>query len=127
AVLALVLSVDGLVGSRPASASIWRAAVWLLIAGWAEAAIQGFLYKIGAFLTWLHRYAPLAGRRRVPKLEDLYGRRTALVGWAAWTVGVATETAAIQRCAAARLPGRRRAQPRPRRVARQCRPHEHAL
>jgi hypothetical protein len=95
AVLALVLILDGLVSGRPASASIWRAAVWLLIAGWAETAIQGFLYKIGAFLTWLHRYAPLAGRRRVPKLEDLYGRRTALVGWAAWTVGVATETAAI--------------------------------
>jgi hypothetical protein len=95
AILALVLIVYGLVSGRPASESIWRACVWLLIAGWAETAIQGFLYKIGAFLTWLHRYAPLAGRRRVPKLEDLYGRRTALAGWAAWSVGVATETVAI--------------------------------
>ncbi|MGI8915187.1 MAG: hypothetical protein ACR2JY_15610, partial [Chloroflexota bacterium] len=93
--LALALILYGLASGRPANDSIWRAAVWLVIAGWAETAIQGFLYKIGAFLTWLHRYAPLAGRRRVPKLEDLYGRRTALAGWAAWSVGVGTETLAI--------------------------------
>jgi hypothetical protein len=94
-VLALVLILYGLASGRPASAGVWCATVWLLVAGWAETAIQGFLYKIGAFLIWLHRYAPLAGRRRVPKLEDLYGRRTALAGWAAWSVGVATEAAAI--------------------------------
>jgi len=93
--LALGLACYGLASSRPASDSVWRAAGWLAIVGWAETAIQGFLYKIGAFLTWLHRYAPLAGRRRVPKLEDLYGRRTALLGWAAWTFGVGGGAVAI--------------------------------
>jgi hypothetical protein len=83
------LLVYGLASGRALTDPIWIVVGWLAIAGWAETAIQGFLYKIGTFLTWLHRYAPLAGRHRVPKLEDLYGRRTALVGWACWTAGIA--------------------------------------
>ena len=88
ALLAGALALVGLIGRRAPTDPIWVAAAWCGIAGWAETAIQGFLYKIGTFLTWLHRYAPLAGRRRVPKLEELYGRRTALVGWGSWTAGV---------------------------------------
>ena len=84
----------GLVTGRTASDPIWVGAGWLAIAGWAETAIQGFLYKIGTFLTWLHRYAPLAGRQPVPRLEDLYDRATAMFGWAAWTIGVALGAAA---------------------------------
>ena len=87
--LSAALLVYGLASGRALTDPIWIVVGWLAIAGWAETAIQGFLYKIGTFLTWLHRYAPLAGRRPVPKLEDLYGRRTALVGWACWTGGVA--------------------------------------
>lgn len=83
------LAVAGLALQAPASDPLWVAAVWLAIAGWAETAMQGFLYKIGTFLTWLHRYAPLAGRQAVPRLEDLFGQRTALVGWGCWTLGVA--------------------------------------
>jgi hypothetical protein len=78
----------GLVGGRSPSDPIWVAAGWLGIAGWAETPIQGFLYKIGTFLTWLHRYAPLAGRQPVPRLEDLYHKRIAVLGWAAWSSGV---------------------------------------
>jgi hypothetical protein len=92
--LASLLLVWGFVAERPPTDPIWVAAGWLAIAGWAETAIQGFLYKIGTFLTWLHRYAPLAGRQRVPMLEDLYDRPTALVGWACWTAGVALSTGA---------------------------------
>jgi hypothetical protein len=79
----------GSLTGRAAADPIWMAAGWLAIAGWIQTSMQGFLYKIGTFLTWLHRYAPVVGRQRVPKLEDLYGRRTALAGWACWTVGVA--------------------------------------
>jgi hypothetical protein len=67
---------------------LWVAAGWLAIAGVAETAIQGFFYKIAPFLIWLHRYAPLAGRRPVPRLEDLYDRRLALAGWALWSLGL---------------------------------------
>ncbi|HEX8967359.1 MAG TPA: hypothetical protein VF937_05725 [Chloroflexota bacterium] len=83
------LLLTGLIANRSAADPIWVAAGWLAIAGWAETPIQGFLYKIGTFLTWLHRYAPLAGRQPVPRLEDLYDQRTAVAGWAAWSSGVA--------------------------------------
>ncbi|MBI3965522.1 MAG: hypothetical protein HY329_07800 [Chloroflexi bacterium] len=79
----------GFATGREPNDAIWIAAGWLAIVGWAETAIMGFLYKIGTFLTWLHRYAPLAGRERVPKLDDLYDRRTALAGWLCWSAGVA--------------------------------------
>ena len=44
--------------------------------------------KIGPFLTWLHRYGPVAGLQQVPMLEQMYSRRLALLGWAAWTTGL---------------------------------------
>jgi hypothetical protein len=68
---------------------------WLAIAGLAETAIQGFFYKITTFLVWLHRYAPQARRKRVPRLEDMYQRRLAVAGWVCWTGGLALSTAAI--------------------------------
>lgn len=79
----------GFASGRGPADPLWITVGWLAIVGWAQTAIQGFLYKIGPFLTWLHRYAPIAGVRRVPMLEDLYSRRLALVGWAAWTAGLA--------------------------------------
>jgi hypothetical protein len=87
--LAAGLAAVGLALQVPGSDPLWIAAGWLAIAGWAETAIQGFLYKIGTFLTWLNRYAPLAGRQAVPRLEDLFSLRIALVGWGCWTLGVA--------------------------------------
>ena len=68
---------------------LWLTVGWLLIVGWAQTSIQGFLYKIGPFLTWLHRYAPQAGLKAVPMLEDLFSRRLAWAGATAWTVGLA--------------------------------------
>jgi hypothetical protein len=82
------LLVWGLADGRGPADPIWIVVGWLTIVGWAETAIQGFLYKIGPFLTWLHRYGPVAGVRPVPMLEDLYSRRLALAGCAAWTAGL---------------------------------------
>ena len=79
----------GFASGRGPADPLWIVVGWLAIVGWAQTAIQGFLYKIGPFLTWLHRYGPVAGVRPVPMLEDLYSRRLALVGWAAWTIGLA--------------------------------------
>jgi len=86
--IAVGLLVAGLLVGRPPADRLWVVAGWLVVAGWVETAIQGFLYKIGTFLTWLHRYAPVAGRRPVPRLEDLYSRPLALLGWASWSAGV---------------------------------------
>ncbi len=92
--LAAALLVAGVAGDRPLTDPLWTAVGWLAIMGWAETVVQGFLYKIGPFLTWLHRYARRAGQQPVPKLEDLFDRRTALVGWVGWTCGVAWGTGA---------------------------------
>ncbi|MCC7024010.1 MAG: hypothetical protein IT338_14395 [Thermomicrobiales bacterium] len=88
-VLAAALLALGFARQEPLTSPLWIVAGWLAIAGFAETAIQGFFYKIATFLVWLQRYAPLAGRQRVPKLEELYGRRLALAGWALWSLGVA--------------------------------------
>jgi len=86
--LAAGLLTWGFVSGRGPFDPIWIVVGWLAIVGWAQTAIQGFLYKIGPFLTWLHRYAPHAGLQRVLMLEQLYSRRLALAGWAAWTSGL---------------------------------------
>ena len=94
-VVAAVTLVAGLTLGRPDDPRWWLAAGWLAIAGLAETAIQGFFYKIATFLVWLHRYAPEAGRRPVPRLEALYRRRPAVAGWGLWTGGLALSLAAI--------------------------------
>jgi hypothetical protein len=93
--LAALLLTGGTVVGAPLGSRIWVAVGWLAIAGLALTAIQGFFYKITTFLVWLHRYAPLAGRRKVPRLEQMYGRRLAQAGWGLWGTGLALSTAGI--------------------------------
>lgn len=80
---------------RPLGDRFWVAAGWLALTGWASTAIQGFLYKISTFLMFLHRYAPLVGQRPVPKLDEMYHHRLALIGWGLWVVGVALAAMAV--------------------------------
>lgn len=94
-VVAAALLVAGFVLGVGAGRPLWVVAGWLAIAGLAETAMQGFFYKIATFLVWLHRYAPQAGRKRVPRLEDLYQRRLAVAGWVYWITGLALSVAAI--------------------------------
>jgi hypothetical protein len=82
---ALSLLVGLAIGASPADA-IWVVAAWMVISGLALSAIQGFFYKIATFLVWLHRYAPMAGRDRVPRLEQMYSRRFAQAGIALWSL-----------------------------------------
>lgn len=90
-----LLLVFGLFDHKQVSSTIWIAVGWLAISGVAITAIQGFFYKITTFLVWLHRYAPLAGRNRVPRLEELYDRRIAKTGWVLWVAGMASSLVAI--------------------------------
>lgn len=76
---------------------LWTAVCWLAIFGVASTAIQGFFYKIATFLVWLKRYAPVAGTQPVPKLEELYNRRLAVIGWALWTTAIVAGTVIILR------------------------------
>lgn len=87
-ILAAASLVAGLaVGMTPAD-PLPMATGWLAIFGVALTAIQGFFYKISTFLVWLKRYAPVAGRQAVPKLEEMYSKRIALAGFWTWLVAV---------------------------------------
>jgi hypothetical protein len=78
----------GVLTGRTPGDLLWVGVGWLLIAGVAITAIQGFFYKIATFLVWLKRYAPLAGRSRVPRLEEMYSGRLAKAGFGVWLIGL---------------------------------------
>ncbi|HET7036810.1 MAG TPA: hypothetical protein VFI42_14080 [Thermomicrobiaceae bacterium] len=94
-VAAAALLAGGLAAGTGPGARLWPLVVWLALVGLAETAIQGFFYKIATFLVWLRRYAPQAGKRRVPKLEELYGQQLARAGWACWTLGLPLAAAGL--------------------------------
>lgn len=57
-----------------------------LVTGYVAAALLGIslfvaahYYKILPFLVWYHRFGPLAGKRPVPRVAELYGEKVALV------------------------------------------------
>lgn len=89
-----LLAFGSIAGVSPVD-SLWTAVVWLALFGVAETAIQGFFYKIATFLVWLKRYAPVAGAKPVPKLEEMYNRRLAAIGWALWTLAVVATAFAL--------------------------------
>lgn len=79
----------GLVLDATPAGPFWMATVWIALVGVAGTAIQGFFYKIATFLVWLKRYAPLAGRQKVPRLEEMYSRRLGLAGLGFWLAAIA--------------------------------------
>jgi hypothetical protein len=57
--------------------------------------IAGHYYKIVPFLVWYHRFGPLVGTRKVPKVSELYSERVAHTGGlllVAGCAGLATGT-----------------------------------
>jgi hypothetical protein len=69
--------------------------------------VAAFYYKIVPFLVWFHRFGPLAGKRSVPKVSELYSARAALLaalllatGAFALVSGVALGSALFARTAA---------------------------
>ncbi len=49
--------------------------------------IAGHYYKIVPFLVWYHRFGPLVGKRKVPKVADLFSARAANAGGALLVLG----------------------------------------
>lgn len=86
--LAAISLLYGLMASGTPADPLWMATGWLAIFGVISTAIQGFFYKIATFLVWLKRYAPIAGRQPVPKLEDLYHQPVGLAGFWLWTLAI---------------------------------------
>lgn len=69
--LALIGAINGL-SSGQAIAMVYALAI-----GWIGSLIIGHLFKILPFLVWTARYAPRAGKERVPLLTDLYNPHVA--------------------------------------------------
>lgn len=74
---------------------LWVAVVFLSLIGAVGTAIQGFFYKIATFLVWLKRYAPVAGKQKSPKLEEMYNRNLAMVGFGVWLTAVVAGTVVL--------------------------------
>ena len=49
--------------------------------------IAGHYYKIVPFLVWYHRFGPLVGTRKVPKVSELYSERIATLDAALLVAG----------------------------------------
>jgi hypothetical protein len=57
--------------------------------------VAAHYYRIVPFLVWYHRFGPLAGRRPVPRVSELYSARTATAAAAALTIGAAGLVCAV--------------------------------
>jgi hypothetical protein len=74
------------VGLAPIALSQGLAAPRLMVGYLATVIVGGFTlfvvahyYKIVPFLVWYHRFGPLAGKRPVPRVAELYAARPALI------------------------------------------------
>ena len=83
--------------------------VFLLVGG-ISLFVAAHYYKIIPFLVWYHRFGPLAGKKPVPRVSDLFHAPTATV--AAWllslgvagaTIGIALDSEGLIRAAAVGL------------------------
>lgn len=57
--------------------------------------VAGHYYKIVPFLVWYHRFGPLVGKRKVPKVAELYSERVALANGALLVLGWLGVVAAV--------------------------------
>lgn len=85
--LALVLSPIAL--SQGMSQPRLLVAYFLVLLGGISMFVAGHYYKIVPFLVWYHRFGPLVGKRKVPKVAELYQERAVaangallVLGWA---------------------------------------------
>jgi len=57
--------------------------------------VAAHFYKIVPFLVWYHRFGPLAGKRPVPRVAELYSARVATTAAALLVAGAAALVAAV--------------------------------
>lgn len=60
---------------------------FVVLLGAVTVFIAGHYYKIVPFLTWYHRFGPLVGTRKVPKVSELFSARVANVNAALLVAG----------------------------------------
>jgi hypothetical protein len=80
-----------LLGAAPRLATAYVTVVILGI----SAFVAAHYYKIVPFLVWFHRYGPLAGKRPVPRVAELYDARAAHAAAALLLAGALVLTAGV--------------------------------
>lgn len=75
----------------------------LLVPGGLGLFVAGHYYRIVPFLTWFHRFGPVAADRDVPRVGDLFASGPARAAGAMMTAGVAAAAAAAAAGEAAAL------------------------
>ncbi|PSR26249.1 MAG: hypothetical protein C7B46_20130 [Sulfobacillus benefaciens] len=51
---------------------LWIPALWAYGLGWTGMSFMGFVQKIMPFMVWLHRYAHVHGKGKMPRLENIW-------------------------------------------------------
>ena len=82
-------------------ARVEGALAYLFFFGWLSGLALTQLYKIVPFLTWIERFGPLLGKKRVPSVQDLVDEPRARPWFTVYFVSVGVGTA----CGVAGLPG----------------------
>lgn len=85
--LALALGLAGVALFIDASPRVSTAYVLALVLG-ISLFVAALYYKIVPFLVWYHRFGPLAGKRRISRVSDLYSARLAGTSGALLLLGV---------------------------------------
>lgn len=73
---------------------VWTAYVMAMLLG-ISLFVEALYYKIVPFLVWYHRYGPLAGKKPVPRVGELYSARAANAAGILLFVGAAGTTASV--------------------------------
>ncbi len=69
--------------------------IFVVIVGGISLFIAGHYFKIVSFVVWYHRFGPLVGKKRVPRVADLYSARAAQVVLVLLVAGVAIVASGI--------------------------------
>lgn len=71
--------------------TLWVPAIWAYGLGWIGLSFIGFSQKLLAFMIWIHRYAHVHGRGKVPRLEDIWRPSWAYAPLLATGIGLAMQ------------------------------------
>lgn len=92
--LGAALAFAGPVAVGAASIRVTTAYVLAVVLG-ISLFVAAHYYKIVPFLVWYHRFGPLAGKRPVPRVSELYSDRAALAAGGLLLLGAAAVVAAV--------------------------------
>ncbi len=67
---------------------LFEATGFLVFYGYVGSLIMGQMFKIGPFLTWLHKYSDKVGIEDVPALHEMVDQRSARLQFILWSFAV---------------------------------------